>query len=122
MIGNSEISVRHWPSEGNVEYLDFFLSPVDQDYRNSVTAVGWNTTLADNGSSKLLLSLMEDEVLQGQVPDFVRSERMSLDWQYSHTFERHKLTGGLFAVTEDASERPAASQARANSAFSLRNP
>jgi vitamin B12 transporter len=102
-IGSSMISVRHWQSEGNVEYLDFFLSPVDQDYRNSVTAVGWNTTLAENGTSKLLLSLIEDDVRQNQVPDFVRSERMSLDWQYSHTFERHKLTGGLFAVTEDAS-------------------
>ena len=28
---------------------------------------------------------------------------MSLDWQYSHAFASHKLTGGLFAVDEDAS-------------------
>jgi vitamin B12 transporter len=102
-FSTGSVSVRHWQSRGNVEYLDFFLSPVDQDYRSVVTAVGLETTVADKGSSKLLLSLMEDEVRQVQVPDFVRSRRWSLDWQYSHAFEQHKLTGGLYAVAEDAS-------------------
>jgi vitamin B12 transporter len=102
-VASSEISIRHWQSDGNTEYLDFFLNPVDQDYRNTVTAIGLDTSLAEDGTSKLLVSLMEDEVRQRQTPDFVRSERWSFDWQYSHTFEHHKLTGGLFAVTEDAS-------------------
>ncbi len=99
----SEISIRHWQSQGNVEYLDFFLSPVDQDYRNAVTAIGLDTALTDNGSSKLLISVMKDEVRQAQVPDYVVSKRLSVDWQYSHAFKRHKLTGGLYAVAEDAS-------------------
>ena len=38
-IGNSDISIRHWQSEGTIEYLDFFLTPVDQDFDNSTTAV-----------------------------------------------------------------------------------
>ena len=102
-FAGNEISVRHWQSAGNVEYLDFFLSPVDQDYKNAVTAIGLDTALAGNSSSKLLVSFMEDEVRQAQVPDYVVSKRLSIDWQYSHAFRQHKLTGGLYAVAEDAS-------------------
>jgi len=102
-FASSQISVRHWQSEGNVEYLDFLLSPVDQDYKNAVTAFGLHTTLGGHSSSKLLVSFMEDEVRQAQVPDYVVSKRFSIDWQYSHAFEQHKLTGGIYAVAEDAS-------------------
>lgn len=102
-LATSEISIRHWQSAGNVEYLDFFLSPVDQDYKNAVTAIGLDTTLPGNSSSKLLVSFMEDEVRQAQVPDYVLSKRLSIDWQYSRAFGQHKLTGGLYAVAEDAS-------------------
>jgi len=102
-IGTSEISLRHWRGEGNIEYLDFFLNPVDQDFLTAVTAVELDTKVTDSGNSKLVLSFLEDEVQQNQISDFVRSERLSLDWQYSHAFERHTLTGGLYAVREDAS-------------------
>jgi len=102
-FGANEISVHHWRGEGNVEYLDFFLSPLDQDYKNTITAIGLDTRVSGSGNSKLILSFMQDEVEQNQSPDFVKSERLSLDWQYSHAFETHTLTGGLFAVEEDAS-------------------
>jgi vitamin B12 transporter len=42
-IGHGEISLRHWRAEGTVEYLDFFLTPVDQDFRNFVTAFQFDT-------------------------------------------------------------------------------
>jgi len=102
-IGSSDISIRHWQSEGNVEYLDFFLTPVDQDFRNSTTAVELDSRFAEHGSSKLILSFMQDEILQNQADDFVKTDRASLDWQYSHAFSEHTLTAGLFAVEEDAS-------------------
>jgi vitamin B12 transporter len=102
-FGANEISVRHWQSDGSVEYLDFFLSPVDQDFSNVVTSVGLDTRIDDKRSSKLLLSVMRDQVRQIQSPDFVLSKRASLDWQYSHAFTDHKLTAGLYAVMEDAS-------------------
>ena len=102
-FATSEVSIRHWQSQGNVEYLDFFLSPVDQDYKNAVTAIGLDTALPGNSSSKLLVSFMEDEVRQAQVPDYVLSKRLSIDWQYSRALGQHKLTGGLYAVAEDAS-------------------
>ena len=102
-LGSSELSLRHWRAEGNVEYLDFFLAPVDQDYKNTVTAIGLDTNISGSSSSKLVLSFMQDEVEQQQSPDFVESERYSLDWQYSHAFEDHTLTAGVYAVAEDAS-------------------
>jgi vitamin B12 transporter len=102
-IGSSELSLRHWRSEGNVEYLDFFLTPVDQDFESSVTAIEFDTRISQSTNSKLVLSHLQDEIQQNQAPDFVKSERVSVDWQYSHAFENHTLTGGLYAVEEDAS-------------------
>ncbi len=101
-FGEHELSVRHWRAEGNVEYLDFFLTPVDQDYKNTVTAVELDTRVSDAGTSKLILSFVQDEVKQQQSPDFVESERYSLDWQYSHAFEQHTVSGGVYAVAEEA--------------------
>ncbi len=101
-FGAHELSARHWRAEGNVEYLDFFLTPVDQDYENTITAIGLESRVSDTGISKLLLSYMRDEIEQQQSPDFVESERVSLDWQYSHAFEYHTLSGGVYAVAEEA--------------------
>ena len=102
-FGDSEISLRHWQTQGNVEYLDFFLTPVDQDFKNSTTAVELDTRIGDRGSSKFIASFMRDDISQNQSDDFVRSDRISLDWQYSQAIARHTLTGGLFAVDENAS-------------------
>lgn len=102
-FGDSEISLRHWQTQGNVEYLDFFLAPVDQDFENSTTAVELNTRTGNRGTSKFIASFMQDDISQNQSDDFVKSDRISLDWQYSLAFARHTLTGGLFAVDETAS-------------------
>jgi len=102
-FGDSEISLRHWQTQGNVEYLDFFLAPVDQDFKNSTTAVGLDTRIGNRGSSKFIASFMQDDISQNQSDDFVKSDRLSLDWQYGHAFARHTLTGGLFAADENAS-------------------
>ncbi len=102
-FGDSELSLRHWQTEGNVEYLDFFLNPVDQDFINSTTALQLNNVIGERGSSKLIASFMQDDIAQNQSDDFVKSDRVSLDWQYSHEFAEHTLTGGLFYVDENAS-------------------
>lgn len=101
-FGDHDLSLRHWRTEGNVEYLDFFLSPVDQDYENTATALQVDTAFGERGSSKLILSHIVDDVRQSQSPDFVNSERLTLDWQYTHAFERHALTAGLYYVDENA--------------------
>lgn len=102
-FGANELSVRLWRGEGNVEYLDFFLTPVDQDYTNTVTAISLDTKISEAGNSKLVLSYMQDEVQQQQAADFVESERLSLDWQYTHAFDEHTVSAGVYAVAEDAS-------------------
>ena len=102
-FGDSEISLRHWQTQGNVEYLDFFLTPVDQDFENMTTAVEFDTRIGERGTSKLIASFMRDDISQNQSDDFVKSDRISLDWQYSQALAQHTLTGGLFAVNENAS-------------------
>jgi len=102
MLGGSEVSLRHWRAEGNVEYLDFFLSPVDQDYENSATALQIDTVFSEHGNSKLIISHIVDQIQQVQSPDFVESDRITLDWQYSHALDKHTLSGGLYYVDENA--------------------
>jgi vitamin B12 transporter len=101
-IGRGEISLRHWRAEGTVEYLDFFLTPVDQDFRNSVTAFQFDKQLAGRGTSKLIVSHMLDRISQNQSDDFVESDRLSLDWQHTLAFSEHTVTAGVFAMTETA--------------------
>ena len=101
-IGRGEVSLRHWRAEGTVEYLDFFLTPVDQDYRNSTTAFEFDKQLTERGTSKLILAYMQDRIYQNQSDDFVESDRLSVDWQYTHAFSEHTITGGLFATDETA--------------------
>lgn len=102
-FASSEVVLRHWQTEGTVEYLDFFLNPVDQDFENSTTAAELSTRVGDNGNSKLIASFMTDDISQNQSSDFVKSERVSLDWQYSHALSNHLLTGGVYYVDENAS-------------------
>ena len=101
-IGAATVSARHWSASGNVEYLDFFGNPVDQDFRNSTTAVEWQQVVSESGRSKLIVSYVQDEIDQNQVADFVHSDRMSLDWQYTHALDDHVLTAGVFVMDETA--------------------
>lgn len=101
-IGRGEVGLRHWHAEGTVEYLDFFLAPVDQDFRNSTTAFEFDKQLTERGTSKLILAYMQDRIEQNQSADFVDSDRLSIDWQYTHAFSEHTLTGGLYVTDETA--------------------
>ncbi len=38
-IGDVDAGVRYWQASGSSEYSDFFLTPVDQDFRDSVAAI-----------------------------------------------------------------------------------
>ncbi len=102
-LKSGDISIRRWQTSGTVEYLDFFLMPVDQDFDNTTTALQLNTNLPNSDISKLIVSFMQDDITQNQVDDFVSSDRFSVDWQYTHTLANHALTGGLFSIAEDAS-------------------
>jgi len=101
-LKSGDVSIRHWQTSGKVEYLDFFLTPVDQDFDNTTTALELNSIFPNSSVSKLIVSFMQDDISQNQADDFVSSDRLSVDWQYTHALANHTLTGGLFAIAEDA--------------------
>lgn len=98
-----EMSIRHWQTGGTVEYLDFFLTPVDQDFSNQSTAVEMVNNVGDRSQSKLIFSYMIDDIQQNQSDDFVKSKRLALDWQYTINLEQHGLMGGIYLSDENAS-------------------
>jgi vitamin B12 transporter len=102
-IGNSFVGARYWSASGMSEYLDFFLTPIDQDFENQSAALELSTALTDTIESRLIVSRMTDDITQNQSPDFVESTRMSADWQLSWSTDTHVLSGGLFYSDEDAS-------------------
>ena len=98
-----EMSIRHWQTGGTVEYLDFFLTPVDQDFNNQSSAVEVVNNVGDRSQSKLIFSYMIDDIQQNQSDDFVKSKRLALDWQYTINLEQHGLMGGIYLSDENAS-------------------
>ena len=102
-FGSGEIGIRHWQTSGTVEYLDFFLTPVDQNFGNQSTAVELDNDIGERSHSKLILSYIIDDIEQNQSPDFVKSTRLALDWQYTVSLEQHDLTGGIYLADENAS-------------------
>lgn len=102
-FANSDIGIRHWQTSGNVEYLDFFLMPVDQDFNNQSTAVELNNDIGERSASKAILSYFVDDIEQNQSSDFVTSKRLALDWQYTLKLTEHALAGGVYLVDENAS-------------------
>jgi vitamin B12 transporter len=101
-FANTDLSIRHWRAEGTVEYLDFFGSPLDQDFENASTAVEVLTSFGERARSKVLLSHIIDDISQNQSDDFVESTRTALDWQLSLESGNHTWVGGLYLVDEKA--------------------
>lgn len=101
-LGDNEIALRHWDAAGNVEYFDFFESPVDQDFRNSTTSAEWERSFGEDANSALIVSYVQDRIDQKQSPDYVHSDRVSVDWQFTRGAGNHLLTAGLFAMDETA--------------------
>ena len=38
-VGAMDLTARLWQTQGNTEYSDFFLTPVDQDFDNSAASL-----------------------------------------------------------------------------------
>jgi vitamin B12 transporter len=105
-IGPAMVALRHWRAEGTSEYSDFFLTPVDQDFETSTSAlsVAWpvgTATRAEVGVTRL-----EDRTDQNQARDYLRTVRDSVDaqvdWRASPV---HELgAGALFASEQARSE------------------
>lgn len=96
-----KLRARAWRAEGTTEYSDFFLSEVDQDYRNGAAAL--EAELAPRAGLRLRanLSRIEDDIHQNQSDDFVRTRRNTLDLQADLRLGRlHELTAGTVLARE----------------------
>ncbi len=101
-FSSSDIAMRYWRSEGKVEYLDFFLSPLDQDYLNESTAFEINNVISDQFKSKILLSHIKDDIKQNQSTDYVTSKRNVFDAQLDFSIEKHNIAAGIYISDEEA--------------------
>jgi vitamin B12 transporter len=101
-LGSSYVTARHWQAEGSNGYLDFFLAPLDQDFRVASSALELRTDLSDDLESILVLSHINDELHQAQSDDFVESTRDALDWQLSLSRGNHEWIGGVYLFDENA--------------------
>ena len=77
--GAVNFGAQAWLADGTSEYAGFF-GPADQDFRNQVLAVDASATPLPAWSLHLGLSRMLDEVTQNQSADFVRTDRIAVDW------------------------------------------
>lgn len=78
-LGGVALSSQAWDTEGTSEYTGFF-GPADQDFRNRVLAVRASAAPREAWTTTLAVSSMLDEVEQNQDADFVRTERVGVDW------------------------------------------
>lgn len=101
-LGSSYVTLRHWQAEGTNEYFDFFLAPLDQDFRVASSAAEVRTAFGESLASTLVLSHIDDEIEQNQSDDFVESSRNALDWQLSLSRARHEWIGGIYLFDENA--------------------
>jgi len=101
--GPVDIELRHWQATGNTEYYSFDLMPLDQDFRNAVTALSLAGDPAANWHSKLVLSHTQDKIDQNQNDDFTHTTRWVADWQNDlHFSESDLVIAGLTLSREDA--------------------
>ena len=100
-LGAAEVGARVWYSKGTTDYLDFFLTPVSQDFKTGSAAadVAFGT---GTWKSRLTLSRVEDDIDQNQSTDFARTRRNALDWQNDLQLGANQvLTAGVLLTDED---------------------
>jgi len=101
-IGETDVQVSHWQSNGKTEYLDFFLTPLDQDYENSATAVDVENNITETWFSKIKFSHALDKIDQNQSVDFVHTVRDTIDWQNDiQISDDQLLTSGIYLSNEN---------------------
>ncbi|MCW8845596.1 MAG: TonB-dependent receptor [Gammaproteobacteria bacterium] len=100
-LAGVNVNARHWDARGNTEYLDFLLTPLDQDFKNQATTLQLDATPSASWETSILLSHVVDELTQNQSPDFFSTDRDALDWQNDIQAGIHQLTAGLYLSAED---------------------
>ena len=103
-VGPVDVEASFWDASGNSEYLDFFLTPLDQDYENSAGSVSLKASPLDRWATTLKLSHITDKIDQNQSSDFAHTRRDALDWQNDIQIgEIQLLTTGILYTREKVS-------------------
>lgn len=79
--GIHRFDASHWQARGNVEYLDYFGNPLDQDFLNSRSSLRWGADFLDGWTSLVELAHVRDHIDQNQSSDSVHTDRTELRWQ-----------------------------------------
>jgi vitamin B12 transporter len=107
-LGPAELALRHWRSQGTSEYSDFFLTPVDQDYETATTSaeLRWPVASLRNAQARIALSHLDDRIDQNQSPDFLRTDRDTIETQFDWQASTHHMlgVGASYASEDTASE------------------
>ena len=80
-FGNTDLDAGYWYSSGTTDYYDFLLTPVDQDYRNSIASLTAVTQASSRWVSNLRSSFFEDQIEQNQSDEYLQSKRHEIDWK-----------------------------------------
>jgi vitamin B12 transporter len=103
-LAAGELALWYWRAAGTTEYSDFYLSPVDQDFADSTTAIRYAFPLADSVEASTTASYFDDSIEQNQSPDYLRTHRYSLDTQVDwRRSAAQSLSAGAMVVRERAS-------------------
>jgi len=103
-VGRAEVALRHWSAQGTTEYSDFYLTPVDQDYQDSTTALAVSWPVGTDAQVEVGGSRFEDRIEQNQSADFLKTVRygtnVQADWRATAT---QSLAAGAMYSSEQAS-------------------
>ncbi len=102
-FGITDLDFQFLGSRGRADYYDFFLSPVAQDYSNTVSSLIAKINASETWISKIKVSYFEDEITQKKSTDFLKTKRYELDWQNDIAIGSANLvTAGIQAYQENA--------------------
>ncbi|WP_456412231.1 TonB-dependent receptor domain-containing protein [Thiolapillus sp.] len=104
--GIHQFSAGHWQTQGNNEYLDYFGTPLDQDFLNSSSRLRWEAAFSKLWTSTLELAHVRDHIDQNQSNDAVHTDRTELAWRNKLRFSsQDRLLLGIKASNEDVTAK-----------------
>lgn len=101
-VADWRLEVGHWNNRGVTEYLDFFLTPVDQDFSERSSRLSAEGPLSDRWTTRVVYAHTVYDIDQNQSVDFVATARDTIDWQNTFTVsDQHQLLAGVYLMRED---------------------
>jgi len=98
---NWSLMANVWQSSGTTEYLDFFLTPVSQDFNNTTGSLDINKIFSDKWVSNLNFGFSRDDIKQNATPDFNDSKKLFFEWQNTiHAHDNHQIVAGIYLANE----------------------